>query len=79
MDICAIAALKELTHLPVIADPSHASGKRTLVVPLSLAALASGADGLIIECDKHPNEVVSDSDQCISLSDLEKIIHSLGK
>ncbi len=79
LDICAIAALKELTHLPVIADPSHASGKRALVVPLSLAALTSGADGLIIECDKHPNEVISDSDQCISLSDLEKIIHSLGK
>ena len=79
LDICAIAALKELTHLPVIADPSHASGKRTLVVPLSLAALASGADGLIIECDKHPNDVISDSDQCISLLDLEKIINSLGK
>ena len=79
LDICAIVALKELTHLPVIADPSHASGKRALVVPLSLAALTSGADGLIIECDKHPNEVISDSDQCISLLDLEKIIHSLGK
>ena len=53
LDLTAIPVLKELSHLPVIVDPSHAAGRRSLVTPLSLAAAAAGADGIIVEV--HPN------------------------
>jgi 3-deoxy-7-phosphoheptulonate synthase len=66
-DIAAIPVLKRETHLPVIADPSHAGGRRDLVAPLSLAALAAGADGLMIEIHPNPDEALSDGDQTIGL------------
>lgn len=56
LDLGAVAALKQLTHLPVIVDPSHAAGKRELVAPLAKAAIAGGADGLMIECHPVPEE-----------------------
>ena len=60
LDISAVPVLKSKTHLPVIVDPSHASGKAQYVRPLSLAAIAAGADGLIIEV--HPNPICALSD-----------------
>ncbi len=65
LDIMAIPILKELTHLPVIVDPSHAAGRRDLVLPLSLAAAAAGADGIIVEVHPNPDTAVCDGPQAL--------------
>ncbi len=65
-DITAVAVLNELSHLPVIVDPSHATGKRSLVPPLSRAALAIGADGLIVEVHPQPEKAMSDGAQSLN-------------
>ncbi len=77
LDLGAVAALKQLTHLPVIVDPSHAVGKRELVAPMAKAAVACGADGLIIECHPEPEKSVSDARQALSLEDMVDLVHSL--
>lgn len=77
LDLGAVAALKQLTHLPVIVDPSHAVGKRELVAPLAKAAIACGADGLIIECHPEPEKSVSDARQALSLEDMVQLVKSL--
>jgi 3-deoxy-7-phosphoheptulonate synthase len=77
LDLGAVVALKQLTHLPVIVDPSHAVGKRELVAPLAKAAVACGADGLIIECHPEPEKSVSDARQALSLEDMVDLVHSL--
>ena len=69
LDITAIPVLKELTHLPVIVDPSHAAGRRDLVTPLSLAAAAAGADGIIVEVHPAPEEAVCDGPQAVRADD----------
>jgi 3-deoxy-7-phosphoheptulonate synthase len=63
LDLTAVPVLKELTHLPVIVDPSHAAGRRALVEPLSLAAAAVGADGIIVEVHPEPDEAICDGPQ----------------
>jgi 3-deoxy-7-phosphoheptulonate synthase len=63
LDLTAIPVLKELSHLPVIVDPSHAAGRRDLVEPLSLAAAAAGADGIIVEVHPQPEEAICDGPQ----------------
>ena len=63
LDLMAVPVLKELTHLPVIVDPSHAAGRRELVLPLSLAAAAAGADGIIVEVHPNPDIAVCDGPQ----------------
>jgi 3-deoxy-7-phosphoheptulonate synthase len=63
LDLTAIPVLKELSHLPVIVDPSHAAGRRALVEPLSLAAAAAGADGIIVEVHPEPDEAICDGPQ----------------
>jgi 3-deoxy-7-phosphoheptulonate synthase len=63
LDLTAIPVLKELTHLPIIVDPSHAAGRRALVEPLSLAAAAVGADGIIVEVHPNPEEAICDGPQ----------------
>src|SRR5471030_3208622 len=73
-DIAAIPALNELTHLPVMLDPSHATGKRSLVPALSRAAVAIGADGLIVGVHPSPEEGVSDGAQSLDLGGLEKMM-----
>jgi 3-deoxy-7-phosphoheptulonate synthase len=65
LDIMAVPILKELSHLPVIVDPSHAAGRRDLVLPLSLAAAAAGADGIIVEVHPNPDEAVCDGPQAL--------------
>ena len=65
LDLTAIPVLKELSHLPVIVDPSHAAGRRDLVTPLSLAAAAAGADGIIVEIHPHPEEAICDGPQAL--------------
>jgi 3-deoxy-7-phosphoheptulonate synthase len=63
LDLTAVPVLKELTHLPIIVDPSHAAGRRDLVTPLSLAAAAVGADGIIVEVHPKPDEAICDGPQ----------------
>jgi 3-deoxy-7-phosphoheptulonate synthase len=63
LDITAVPMLRELSHLPVIVDPSHAPGRRDLVLPLSLAAAAAGADGIIVEVHPNPEEAICDGPQ----------------
>jgi 3-deoxy-7-phosphoheptulonate synthase len=63
LDITAVPMLKELSHLPVIVDPSHAPGRRDMVLPLSLAAAAAGADGIIVEVHPNPDEAICDGPQ----------------
>src|ERR671914_1324689 len=65
LDLMAVPVLRELTHLPVIVDPSHAAGKRSLVEPLSLAAAAAGADGVIVEVHPSPEAAVCDGPQAL--------------
>jgi 3-deoxy-7-phosphoheptulonate synthase len=65
LDLMAIPVLKEMTHLPVIVDPSHAAGRRDLVLPLSLAAAAAGADGIIVEIHPQPEEAICDGPQAL--------------
>jgi 3-deoxy-7-phosphoheptulonate synthase len=66
LDLSAVSALKELTHLPVIVDPTHGTGKTSLILPMSLAAVAAGADGLIIEVHNNPALALSDKDQALT-------------
>jgi 3-deoxy-7-phosphoheptulonate synthase len=70
LDLAAVTVLKEHTHLPVIVDPSHAAGRRALVLPLALAAAACGADGLIVECHPNPAQARCDGPQAITLDTL---------
>ena len=75
LDISAVPALKQLSHLPVMVDPSHGTGKRSLIAPVSNAAVAVGADGLIIEVHPNPEEAYSDGQQSLlpeEFSDLMK-------
>jgi 3-deoxy-7-phosphoheptulonate synthase len=76
-DIGAIAALNEMTHLPVILDPSHAAGKRSLVPPLARAGVAVGADGLIVEMHPHPEKAVSDGAQSLDPKQFAKMMADL--
>jgi 3-deoxy-7-phosphoheptulonate synthase len=69
LDLMAVPVLKELTHLPVIVDPSHAAGRRDLVRPLSLAAAAVGADGIIVEVHPNPDEAICDGPQQLRAED----------
>jgi 3-deoxy-7-phosphoheptulonate synthase len=77
LDLGAVVALKQITHLPVIVDPSHAAGKRELIAALSRGAIACGADGLIIECHPEPEKSVSDARQALSLPDMVQLVHSI--
>ena len=76
-DITAVAVLNELTHLPVIVDPSHSSGRRSLVPPLSRAAVAIGADGLLVEVHPCPEKAYSDGVQSLSIPGFERMMQEL--
>lgn len=73
LDVAGIAALKEQSHLPVLADPSHAAGRRELVAPLALAAAAAGADGLMIEVHDRPEEARSDGRQALTCGEFARL------
>jgi 3-deoxy-7-phosphoheptulonate synthase len=72
-DLMMIPALKEFTKIPIIYDPSHATGKRSFVLPISKAAIALDVDGLIVECHPEPEKSVSDPDQAITIDNLREI------
>ena len=74
LDLSAIPAIKELTHLPIIVDPAHATGKVSLIPSMCLAAVASGADGLLVEVHINPKEALSDRDQTLTLKQFSEVI-----
>jgi 3-deoxy-7-phosphoheptulonate synthase len=79
LDLMAIPALKELTHLPVIVDPSHAAGKRDFVEPMSLAAAAAGADGIIVEVHSEPDAAVCDGPQQLRAEDFAAFLRRVER
>ncbi len=79
LDIGAVAVLRDLSHLPVIVDPSHGTGRRELVAPLSRAAIAAGADGLMIEVHPNPDKAIKDGPQSITLPQFQKMMPSLAR
>ncbi|MDA8227102.1 MAG: 3-deoxy-7-phosphoheptulonate synthase [Desulfitobacterium hafniense] len=79
LDVVAIPAVKELSGLPVILDPSHGTGKRTLVSPAAMAGIAAGADGLIIEVHPNPEEALSDGPQSLDLEQFEQFMNRLDR
>jgi 3-deoxy-7-phosphoheptulonate synthase len=86
LDISAVPAVKELSHLPIVVDPSHAAGKWGLVGPLAKAAIASGCDALIIEVHSHPEDALSDGAQSLLpanfaslMQELKKIAQAVGR
>ena len=78
LDVTAIPVLKRETHLPVIVDPSHAGGKAWMVPALSCAALAAGADGLLIEIHPNPCEALCDADQALTPAEFATLMGQLG-
>ena len=77
-DIAAVAILNELTHLPVVVDPSHATGRRSLVTPLAKAAVAIGADGILVEVHAWPEKAYSDGAQSLAPADFEGLMRSIA-
>lgn len=77
LDISAIPVLKKLTHLPIIVDPSHGIGIRDKVAPMARAAIAAGADGLIIEVHENPDEAFSDGAQSLYFGQYEKLVKEI--
>ena len=79
LDLSAVAAVKELSHLPIIVDPSHGTGKWRMVKPMARAAVAAGCDGLIIEVHPHPEVALSDGDQSLTPKNFNRLMEDLGK
>ncbi|MEA1964969.1 MAG: 3-deoxy-7-phosphoheptulonate synthase [Candidatus Aerophobetes bacterium] len=77
LDISAVSQIKILTHLPVLVDPSHGTGKRELILPLSRAAIAAGADGLMVEVHPKPEEALSDGFQSILPLDFQRLMKEI--
>jgi 3-deoxy-7-phosphoheptulonate synthase len=79
IDLAAIALARDLSHLPVIADPSHGTGKQSLIAAVSRAAVAVGADGLIIEVHPCPERALSDGPQSLDFAGFEKVMRGLAE
>ncbi len=86
LDLSAVPVLKQLTHLPVIVDPSHGTGKWDLVAPMALAAVAAGADGIMVEVHPKPEEALSDGPQALLpsrfsrlMGDLKRVAEAVGR
>ncbi len=78
-DLSAIPMLKELTHLPVVADPSHATGRASLIRPMAMSATAAGCDGLEIEVHPNPNEAMSDGAQSLKPDQFAEVVEAVNK
>ncbi|MBQ9365278.1 MAG: 3-deoxy-7-phosphoheptulonate synthase [Schwartzia sp.] len=86
LDLSAVVAIKEQSHLPIIVDPSHGTGRWQMVQPMARAAIAAGADGLIVEVHPHPEVALSDGDQSLKpkhfkamMEDVKKIASAMGR
>ncbi len=86
MDISAIPLIKHLSHLPIISDPSQGTGRRDLVTPMSLASIAAGTDGLLIEVHPNPDEALKDGAQSLTIQQfqalmpqIQSVVHAIGR
>ena len=79
LDISAVPVLKRISHLPVVVDPSHGTGVVWLVEPMAKAAIAAGADGLIIEAHNNPAKALSDGAQSLNLDQFDDVMHSIKR
>lgn len=79
LDLSAVPVVKSLTHLPVIVDPSHGTGKRELVPPMALAAVAAGADGIMVEVHPNPSEALSDGPQSLKPEEFHHLMRQLAR
>ncbi len=77
LDLSAVPAIKELTHLPIVIDPTHSTGRLSLIAPMSLAAVPAGADGLLIEVHNNPGEALCDADQALTPERFENLMRQL--
>jgi 3-deoxy-7-phosphoheptulonate synthase len=77
MDISAIPVVKKLSHLPMLADPSHGTGRRDQVAPMARAAVAAGADGVLIEVHPDPDRALSDGPQSLRPTQFEELMGQL--
>ena len=77
LDLSAVPAIKELTHLPIVIDPTHSTGRLSLIGPMSLAAVPAGADGLLIEVHHSPAEALCDADQALTPDRFEDLMQQL--
>jgi 3-deoxy-7-phosphoheptulonate synthase len=78
LDVSAIPILKEETHLPVVVDPSHAGGRARLVLPLALASIAAGADGIMVEVHPDPETALSDGEQSLTVEMFRELMEAIG-
>jgi 3-deoxy-7-phosphoheptulonate synthase len=79
LDLSVIPPAKTLSHLPILVDPSHGTGKRDYVPPMALAALAAGADGLLVEVHPDPDKALSDGAQSLDFKGFTKLLESLRR
>lgn len=79
LDLSIVPLIKELSHLPIMVDPSHATGKRSLVAPMAEAALVSGADGVLVEVHPEPEKALSDGPQSLTFAGFEKMMTEIGR
>jgi 3-deoxy-7-phosphoheptulonate synthase len=77
MDVSAIPVVKKLSHLPIVADPSHGTGRRDLVAPVARASVAAGADGLLIEVHPDPDHALSDGAQSLRPEQFQELMNQL--
>jgi len=77
LDLSAVGAVKQISHLPVIVDPSHGTGRRQLVKPMALAAVAAGADGLMIEVHPDPASALSDGPQSLDPAQYQEVMQAV--
>jgi len=79
LDVGIIPVVKEVSHLPIIVDPSHAAGLSSRVIPLARAGLAAGADGLIVEVHPRPEEALSDAEQALTLEEFSRLVEEVER
>lgn len=79
LDLAVVPLIKELSHLPIVVDPSHATGRRSLVSPMAKAALVAGADGVLLEVHPDPEKALSDGPQSLTLQGFERLMEEMGK
>ncbi len=79
LDLSVVPAVQRLSHLPIIVDPSHGTGRREKVIAMSRAAVAAGADGLIVEVHHHPEQALSDGNQSLNPAEFEQLLREIGQ
>jgi 3-deoxy-7-phosphoheptulonate synthase len=79
LDLSVVPLIKEMSHLPIMVDPSHATGKRSLVSPMAKAALVSGADGILVEVHPEPEKALSDGPQSLTFAGFGQLMQEIGQ